>query len=91
MTEAVAALNQDVRARPDDLEARTLLFSCLGFLGDWHRARKQLIAIESLGPGSALGINPAICRIGIEAESTRLSVFAWRKSPPEFSGPSRPR
>ena len=35
---AVEQLNQEVRARPTDIQRRTVLFELLCFAGDWQRA-----------------------------------------------------
>ncbi|HWA97551.1 MAG TPA: type VI secretion system accessory protein TagJ [Pirellulales bacterium] len=45
---AVAAVTQQVKSRPTDLAARTLLFELLAFSGELDRAEKQLEAVGQL-------------------------------------------
>jgi len=42
LADAIAALNEELKANPVDAERRTFLFELLSFTGDWDRAEKQL-------------------------------------------------
>jgi len=74
LTEAIAALNAEVRDRPTDVQRRTFLFELLCFAGDYDRARKQLDVLARGDPGATLGIL-AYGRV-LECEEERASMFA---------------
>ena len=55
LTEAVRALNAEVRDNPTDVQRRTFLFELLCFTGDYDRAEKQLNVLAETGQSAELG------------------------------------
>ncbi|HEY6360666.1 MAG TPA: tetratricopeptide repeat protein, partial [Vicinamibacterales bacterium] len=49
---ALAHLQDQVRARPDDPKLRVFLFQLLCVLGQWERALNQLSVASSLDPAA---------------------------------------
>lgn len=74
LSEAIAALNAEVRDRPTDVQRRTFLFELLCFAGEYERARKQLDVLARSDPEATLGIL-AYGRI-LECEEERAQMFA---------------
>jgi type VI secretion system protein ImpE len=74
LTEAIAALNGEVRDRPTDVQRRTFLFELLCFAGDYDRAVKQLDVLARSDPAATLGVL-AYGRI-LECERERAHMFA---------------
>lgn len=74
LSEAIAALNAQVRDRPTDIQLRTFLFELLCFAGDYERARKQLDVLVRSDPEATLGIM-AFGRV-LECEEERAQMFA---------------
>jgi type VI secretion system protein ImpE len=87
LTEAIAALNAEVRDRPTDVQRRTFLFELLCFAGDYERATKQLEVLARSDPAATLGIL-AYGRV-LECERERTSMFA-QGAFPESTGEPRP-
>lgn len=87
LTEAIAALNAEVRDRPTDVRRRTFLFELLCFAGDYERATKQLDVLARSDPEATLGIL-AYGRV-LECERDRASMFA-EGAFPESTGEPRP-
>lgn len=56
LSDAIEALNADVRASPMDRERRTFLFELLCFQGDLDRAGKQLSVLAKADPEAGMGI-----------------------------------
>ncbi len=82
LADALAAQTAEVKARPNDLAARTLLFEILCFSSAWDRAAKQLDAIGHLladDPASQVGV--AVYRRLVEAEVRRARLFAEGTAP----------
>lgn len=55
LSEAILALNQEVRRDPLDVKLRTFLFELLCFAGDFDRAEKQIEVISGGGQNAAVG------------------------------------
>ncbi len=87
LTEAIAALNAEVRDRPTDVQRRTFLFELLCFAGDYDRAVKQLDVLARSDPEATLGVL-AYGRI-LECEQERAQMFA-EGSFPESKQEARP-
>jgi len=85
LTEAIAALNAEVRDRPTDVQRRTFLFELLCFAGDYERAAKQLDVLARSDPEATLGIL-AYGRV-LECEQERMSMFADGAFPESASEP----
>ena len=87
LSEAIAALNAEVRDRPTDVQRRTFLFELLCFAGDYDRAVKQLDVLARSDPEATLGIM-AYGRI-LECERERTQMFA-EGAFPESTQEARP-
>jgi type VI secretion system protein ImpE len=85
LTEAVAAMNDEVKANPSDVEQRSFLAELLCIAGNLERADVQLEAIEKLQPG--LGPTLALLRQLVRAEKTRQEVHGAGRAP-EFLAPA---
>ena len=83
LSEAIAALNAEVRDRPTDVQRRTFLFELLCFAGDYERARKQLDVLARWIPRPRWGS----WRSGgvLECEQERREMFD-RRVPSRTSG-----
>src|SRR6185437_14960252 len=55
LTEAIEALNVEVRDNPTDVQRRTFLFELLCFAGEYDRAEKQLNVLAQSGKQAELG------------------------------------
>ncbi len=84
---ARAALVDEVRARPDDRQARMFLSQVLLVLGEWDKALTHMKALANLSP-EALTLFTAYDR-AITAEKQREAVFAG-KATPEGLAPGGP-
>jgi len=75
LTDAIAELNQAVKARPGDGSLRVFLFELLCLLGDLERAGKQLdvISTQTVDAGSELTVQ--IYRGLLAGEAKRRDVF----------------
>jgi type VI secretion system protein ImpE len=84
---ALAQLQEQVRARPDDFKLRIFLFQLLCVLGRWDRALTQLDVASNLDPSAV-----AMSRMygdAIRCEAIRADVFAGRKSPMSLGQPEQ--
>ena len=79
LPEALAALQQEVRAKPADAKNRVFLFQLLSVLGDWDRALTQLNVAAEMDPATLLMAQ--VCRPALACEALRAEVFAGRKTP----------
>lgn len=82
--EARTRLVQDVRDRPGDAAARTLLFQTLCCLGEWAKAEAQLGAIAAQSAASDAAAQ--VYRNILKAERERESVWTEGKRPAFFPG-----
>lgn len=82
---ALAALQSEVRARPQDVKLRIFLAQLLMVLGQWERA---LIQLTVAGELDALTL-PMVhtCRAAIQCEQLRTAVYAGERSPLVFGEP----
>jgi len=71
--DAIASLQEELRADPHDVPRRTFLFELLLFKGEFDRARKQLDVIETADPASYLGT--AYHKQLLSAEERRQEMF----------------
>src|SRR6188472_4036617 len=82
---ALARLQEDVRARPDDPKLRVFLFQLLCVLGQWDRALNQLKVASELDAGTL-----AMAQMygdAVRCEAVRRAVFEGRPSPMVFGQP----
>ena len=82
---ALAALSEQVRAKPANADLRVFLFQLLAVLGQWDRARTQLeIAVEL---DSSVAPMVMVYRDVINCELHRQAVFAGKSKPLIFGEP----
>ena len=86
VTDALAAVQQQVRQRPEDAKLRVLLFQLLAVSGQWTRAGQQLELCGELD-ASALAM-VATCRAALQAELLREAVFEGRATPVVLGTPA---
>jgi type VI secretion system protein ImpE len=85
LDEALAALTQQVRAKPADAKLRTFLFQLLCVQGQWERALTQLNVAGEMDAGTLAMVNTY--REGIRCEMLRAEIFAGKRSPLIFGQP----
>jgi type VI secretion system protein ImpE len=85
LDEALADLNQAVRAKPDDGRLRVFLFQLNCVLGRWDKALTQLGVLADLGVETKLLAQ--IFRPVIQCEALRAEVFAGKRTPIIFGEP----
>lgn len=85
--EALAHLQEQVRARPADPKLRIFLFQLLCVLGQWDRALNQLKVASELDPG-ALAMAQMYGE-AVRCEAIRREVFEGKKSPVVFGQPEQ--
>ena len=84
---ALAQLQEQVRARPEDARLRVFLFQLLCVLGQWERALNQLKVASELDAGTL-----AMAQMygeAVRCEAVRREVFDGRKSPMVFGQPEQ--
>ena len=84
---ALAELQEQVRARPDDAKLRIFLFQLLCVNGKWDRALNQLSVAAGLDK-AALAMAQTYGD-AVRCEAIRADVFAGRKSPMIFGQPDQ--
>jgi len=82
---ALAQLQEQVRARPEDPKLRIFLFQLLCVLGRWDRALNQLNVASTLDP-SAMAMAQTYGD-AVRCEGVRAGVFAGKRSPMVFGAP----
>ena len=85
LTEALAALEGQVRAEPANAKLRVFLFQLLSVLGDWERALTQLNMAAELDAINLLMAQ--VCRSALNCEALRAEIFAGKRSPLIFGEP----
>jgi len=85
LEEALAALEDQVRADPTSAEPRVFLFQLLSVMGDWERALTQLNVAAELDPLNLLMAQ--VCRSALHCEALRAEIFAGKRSPLVFGEP----
>lgn len=79
LDEALAALQEQIRAKPEDAKLRVFLFQLLSVRGEWKRAMTQLDVASQLDAKNLLMAQ--VCRQGIMCEALRADVFAGKRTP----------
>ena len=82
---ALAQLQEQVRARPEDPKLRVFLFQLLCVLGRWDRALNQLEVASSLDPSASAMAQTY--QDAVRCEGVRADVFAGKRSPMIFGQP----
>ena len=85
LTEALAALQAQVRDNPADPKLRVFLFQLQAVLGQWEKALTQLNVAADVDAKNLLMAQ--ICRDGLAAEAFRAEVFAGKRQPLVFGQP----
>lgn len=80
LTEAILALNAQLRENPTDQRSRTFLFELLCFAGEFDGAEKQLIILEGEGSREAK-LGAFAYKAAIHAEKTRQEMFGKKNFP----------
>ncbi len=76
LTAAIETLSGELKARPNDLPGRTLLFDLLCYAGDLTRAEKQLDVIGHQGGGAEAAIGVRFYQNLLAAERARTRLFS---------------
>jgi type VI secretion system protein ImpE len=82
---ALAQLQEQVRAKPEDPKLRVFLFQLLCVLGRWERALNQLDVASTLDP-SVVAMAQTYGD-AVRCEGVRADVFAGKRSPMIFGEP----
>jgi len=83
--DALAALQNEVRAHPADPKLRVFLFQLLCVLGQWPRAATQLEVCGELDASTLAMVNTY--REALKCELVREAVFAGKTTPMVFGEP----
>jgi len=87
VSEALDALQNQVRAEPSEARHRVFLFQLLCVLGQWDRALTQLNVAGELDAGN-LGM-VQVYREALANEALRVEVFAGHRTPLIFGDPEQ--
>src|SRR5579862_762391 len=79
LSEAIQALNDEVRNHPEDSKRRIFLFELLCFSGDYDRAEKQLNILGTEDMQKEMGA--LVYRSALHAERTRQDLFTKKAYP----------
>ena len=85
LEEALAALQDQVRAEPAKADLRMFLFQILSIMGNWERAITQLNVAAEMDAEKLLVAE--ICRPALQSEAFRTAVFEGQKMPLVFGEP----
>jgi type VI secretion system protein ImpE len=85
LDEALTALQQEIRNRPEDVRLRVFLFQMACVLGQWERALTQLQVVASLNAETMMLAQ--IFRPVINCEVLRAEIFAGKRTPLIFGEP----
>ncbi len=77
--EALARLQDGVRASPADPKLRVFLFQLLCVLGKWDRAMTQLNVAAEMDPKTLLMAQ--VCRPALNCEALRTQIFQGKRQP----------
>ena len=87
VTEAVQALNAELRDNPTDAKRRTFLFELLCFTGEYDRAEKQLNVLA--GDNSQTELGAVLYHSALHAERMRQQMFREKSYPAGANSPPR--
>jgi type VI secretion system protein ImpE len=79
LDEALAALQEQVKAKPAEHKLRVFLFQLLAVMGRWDRALTQLNVASEMNPESLLLAQ--LVRPALACEAFRAQVFAGKRTP----------
>lgn len=86
LEEALASLQDSVRAQPADARLRVFLFQLLSVMGQWDRAMTQLQVLGDMDASSMMLAQ--IFRPVLQCEALRAEVFAGNRTPIVFGEPA---
>lgn len=86
VTEALAALEQQIRSNPSEIKYRIFLFQILSVLGQWERAMTQLNVVGEMDSANLLFTHSY--RPALQSEAFREQVFSAGKTPLIFGEPA---
>ena len=81
LTDAIRALNEEIKANPTDLELRTILFQLHCYAGDLVRAEKQLDVVRTKSTEIAYLNGLRVYQGLLNAERARTQLFANGERP----------
>jgi type VI secretion system protein ImpE len=84
---ALARLQEEVRAKPEDAKLRVFLFQLLCVLGQWDRALNQLKVASGLDPAAL--VMAQMYGEAVRCEAVRREVFEGKRSPMIFGEPDQ--
>src|SRR5215470_16994572 len=84
---ALKALQDEVRAKPQDAKLRVFLFQLLCVLGQWERALNQLKVVTELDANASTMAQ--MYGAAIQCEVVRADVFSGKTSPMVFGEPEQ--
>lgn len=87
LNDALAALQNEVRAQPADAKQRIFLFQLLAVMGQWDRALNQLNVAGELDPGALAMMHTY--RDALSCEVLRNEVMAGERTPLLFGEPQQ--
>jgi type VI secretion system protein ImpE len=79
VSEALASLQNEVRAAPNDAKLRVFLFQLLAVTGQWERAATQLKVCHDQDDKTIL--MGQVCGPALAAENLRADIFAGKRTP----------
>lgn len=80
LTEAISALNAELRDNPADQRSRTFLFELLCFNGEYDRAEKQLNILEEEGSKDSF-LGTLLYKAALHGERLRNEMFESKSYP----------
>ena len=85
LDQALAALSEEIRSKPEKAELRIFLFQLLSVQGQWARAMNQLNVAAEMDSDAMLMARAY--RAALQCEAVRADVFAGERSPLIFGEP----
>ena len=79
LSEARMVLIEEVKSKPSDVGARTVLFQVLSLLGEWDKALRHLDMISTQDPRRVIGVHAYLNNV--KAEQERIKVIEGSQLP----------
>ena len=87
LSEARRVLIEEVKSKPSDVGARTVLFQVLSLLGEWDKALRHLDMISTQDPQRAIGVQAYLNNV--KAEQERVKVLQGGQLPSVMPEPPK--
>lgn len=88
LSEARMVLIEEVKSKPSDVGARTVLFQVLSLLGEWDKALRHLDMVSTQDPSRAIGVHAYLNNVKAEQERAKVLKGSQLPSvmpePPEY-------